>query len=831
MNSLKLAIKFLMREWRSGELYILIAALIIAVAALSSISFYTDRVARALDNQATELLGGNLMINSAAPISTKWIKQAQSSHLNYASIIYIPTVVVAGQQLQLVDVKAITSSYPLVGKLRISSDINQVEKITNTIPAAGTIWVAPGLLSQLSVTVGSKITIGVQPFIISHLLTYEPDIESNVFTIAPRVLMNQSDIAKTQIIQPGSRVTYNLLLTGKDADIAAYKKWLTPQLTAHQRLLGIHEGRPQIQNVLQSAENYMHLAVIICIVLAGVAIGVTSRRYAQRHAQTVALLRCLGLTQRQILMIYILQFILLGVVGSIIGCMIGYFAQLLLAKIFVGWFNIHLPAIIWSSAVIAVITGLCVLIGFTLAPLIHLKAITPMRIFSRELHPLPPGTLLTYAGAIAVIGGFLLWHTANWQFTLLLLYGIAFTVLILYWVGYGLIQCIHLFSPGAGITWRYGITNLARRSSSSIIQLIAFGLIIMTALLLFILRNDLIQTWQQQIPVNAPNYFAMNIQPTEVSALNKLLTQQRVTTSGIYPMVRGRLITLNGKPIKQAVPPNQVNNEALNRELNLSWTMQLPSDNHIVQGSWWRNNEVSKPLVSMEVNLANELGIKKGDVLGFQVGDQQFQSTVFSLRTLKWDSFHPNFYLIFPPGVIDKLPATYITSFYLSPSQKTVLVTMVKQFPSVTVIDIAQLLAQTKHIIASITQAIEYILAFTLLAGFAILYASLQVSLEARLHESALLRALGASRKQLRLILATEFITLGLLAGLLGAMCASLLAWLIADRFLDITYSMNVIYWLFSLIAGGVLIGAAGLWGSRSVVRQSPLTILRENEL
>lgn len=830
MHTIKLALKFLLREWRSGELYILITALIIAVAALSSISFYTDRVTRALNDQAVELLGGNLVVNSATKIPSQWVRQSQVNHLNQTQIIYFPTVAVAGQQLQLVDVKAVTPSYPLVGNLRTKNNINQSDQINHGIPNVGTIWIDSRLLSLLNVTVGSKITIGVHTFTIAQILTYEPDVESNVFTIAPRVLMNQADIDKTEVIQPGSRVTYSLLLTGKDNDLQNYKKWLVPNLTSHQKLLGLKEGRPRIQNTLQRAENFMHLAVVMCVVLAGIAIGVTARRYAQRHAQSVALLRCLGLKQRQILNIYFIQFIILGILGSTIGCIIGYFSQLLLAHIFVGWFNINLPAVVWSSILVAIITGLCILLGFTMAPLMHLKTISPMRIFSRELYPMPPSTLLTYAGAIVVIGGFLLLHTENWQFTLLLLYGIAFTVLVLYWVGYGFIHLTHLLTPTVGITWRYGITNLARRSNANIIQLVAFGLVIMTALLLYILRNDLIQTWQQQIPANAPNYFAINIEPNDVNAIQQLLLQQHVVTSGIYPMVRGRLITLNGKPIKQAVPPEQINNNALNRELNLSWTMQLPSDNKIVQGSWWTSHEINRPLVSMEVNLANALTIQKGDVLGFQVGDQQLQATVFSLRSLRWDSFHPNFYMIFPPGVIDKLPATYITSFYLSPSQKTVLTALVKQFPSITIIDIAQLLAQTQTVIDSITKAIKYILIFTFIAGLAILYASLQVSLDERLHESAIMRALGASRKQLRMIFATEFIVLGLLAGLLGAMCASLIAWLIAYRFLDIIYTVNYIYWFYGVILGGCVIGIAGLWGVRSVIKQSPLIILRENQ-
>lgn len=830
MQNIKLALKFLLREWRSGELYILVTALIIAVAALSSISFYTDRVAHALNDQAIELLGGKLVVNSSTKFPTQFISQAQANHLNSTQIIYFPTVAVASQQLQLVDVKAVTSTYPLAGNLRTKNNINQPELINHGIPSIGTIWVDARLLSLLNVTVGSKITIGVHTFNIAQILTYEPDVESNVFTIAPRVLMNQADIEKTEVIQPGSRVTYSLLLTGDDNNLRNYKRWLILNLNSHQRILGLKEGRPQIQNTLQNAENFMHLAVVICVVLSGIAIGVTARRYAQRHAQSVALLRCLGLKQRQILNIYFIQFIILGIAGSAIGCVIGYFSQLFLAHIFSGWFNIHLPAVVLSSILIAIITGLCILLGFTLAPLMHLKTISPMRILSRELHPMQPSTLLTYAGAIAVVGGFLLLHTENWQFTLLLLYGIAFTVLVLYWVGYAFIHLTHFLTPGVGITWRYGITNLARRSNANIIQLIAFGLIIMTSLLLYLLRNDLIQTWQQQVPANAPNYFAINIEPDDVSAIQQLLSQKTMVTSGIYPMVRGRLITLNGKPIKQAVPPEQISNNALNRELNLSWTMQLPSDNKIVQGSWWTTHEINQSLVSMEVNLANALAIKKGDVLGFQVGDKQLHATVYSLRSLRWDSFHPNFYMIFPPGVLDKLPATYITSFYLSPSQKPILTALVKQFPSITIIDIAQLLVQTKYIISSITKAIKYILIFTFIAGLAILYASLQVSLDERLHESAIMRALGASRKQLRMIFATEFIVLGLLAGLLGSICATLIAWLIAYRFLDIAYTVNYIYWFYSVIIGGCVIGIAGLWGVRSVIKQSPLIILRENQ-
>lgn len=824
-----LAVKLLLREWRAGELYILLVALIIAVTALSSISFYTDRIARALDTQASELLGGDLVVTSPNPLPPQWQEKAQSLNLQTAAILIFPTVAVAGDQLQLVEVKAVPTNYPLRGHLSITDNPNGAGQTTNNIPAPGTVWVDTKLLALLSTKLGSTITIGALPLSITHLLTYEPDTESNVFNIAPRILMNVSDINRTKIIQPGSRVIYRLLLTGDAGNLSAFKQWIMPQLTPQQRLLGIKEGRPQVENILQNAENYLHLAVIVCVILAGIAIAVTARHYAHRHYDTVALLRCIGMTQRQILSILGRQLLLLGLIGSIVGCLLGYLSQVALEKIFSGWFNVQLPGISLSASFIAVVTGLCILLGFSVAPILQLKSVSPVRVLSREINVASPSFLLSYAGAFAVIAALLLWHSPNVQLTLLLLYGIAFTVLILYWAGYAMIQLPRLFPPIIGVNWRYGLTNLARRSTSSTVQLVAFGLVIMVALLLIFIRSDLLTAWQKQLPANAPDYFAINIEPEQVNAFTQLLQQHHVTTSGVYPMVRGRLITLNGKPIKRAVPKGQENNEALNRELNLTWTTALASDNHIVAGRWFNAQDSGKPEVSVELNLARQLGFELGDQLGFQIGNQKITATIISARTLRWDSFHPNFYIIFPPGVLDKLPATYITSFYLPAAQKNVLINIVRQFPSVTLIDVAAVLAQARQIVFNMTLAIEYILVFTLLAGLAILYAALHASLDERLYEGALLRTLGASREQLHRILATEFICLGILAGLFAAVCASLLAYLLARQFFGLEYfTMHFSYWIYSIIAGGLIVGIAGLVGTRSVVNQSPLKVLRE---
>lgn len=823
-----LAIKLLLRQWRSGELYILLAALTIAVAALSSISFYTDRINRALDLQASEVLGGDMVMTSPFPISNQYQAKAQQFNLQTAEIILFPTVAVAGSQLQLIAVKAVPANYPLRGHLMIADKLNDKSKISIKIPDPGSVWVDAKLLPLLNVNVGSTVIIGELLLKIEHILTYEPDTDSNVFNIAPRVLMNINDVGKTQIIQPGSRVTYRLLLTGSVANLNKYRKWLMPQLTPQQKLLSIKEGNLQIVSILKNAENYLHLAVIICVILAGIAIAVTARHFAHRHFDQVALLRCIGLTQKQILYLIGFQIFLLGFIGTLLGCIFGYFSQLLLEKIFAGWFNVQLPGVSITASLMAVLTGILLLFSFALAPLLQLTTISPIRVLARELPVSPPSFTVTYGGAIAIIAAILLWHSPNVQLTLLLLYGFAFSALILYWVGYGLIQSSQIFPSVIRVNWRYGLTNLARRSASSTVQLVAFGLVIMVALLLTFIRSDLLTSWQNQLPKNAPDYFAINIQPDQVNAFIQLLKQQNIVTSGIYPMVRGRLITLNGKPIKQAVPKGQSNNEALNRELNLTWTSELPSDNHVVVGKWFNANDYEKSVISVELNLARELDFNIGDQLGFQIGDQKIQAKIISARTLRWESFHPNFYIIFPPGVLNKLPATYITSFYVPAPQKNILSSIVKQFPSVTLIDVTAVLAQARQIISNISWAIEFILVFTLLAGLAILYATLYANLDERLYEGALLRTLGASSQQLYRMLATEFICLGILAGLFAAVCASIIAYLLAKQVLGLEYySIKFIYWIYSAIAGGAIIGVAGLIGTRSVVKQSPLIVLR----
>lgn len=816
---LLLALKFLLREWRAGELRILLAALIIAVTAITSIGFYTSRIEQGFTQQNTEILGGDLVVRSAIPIPTAWLQQAQQLQLKTAQRWLFPTVVMADKKLQLVNLKVVSESYPLYGQLRVTQQMTGKDQSQATAPPSGTIWVDARLLSLLNIKLGDQVTIGSAPFRVTHLITYEPDADNNWLNVAPRVLMNMADVAKTQTVQPGSRVQYQLLLAGSAGKIADFKQWLQPQLQLTQKIITLKDSQAQFKNVVQRAESYLQLAAIICVLLAGIAIAMCANRYSKRHYDACALLRCFGLTQKNIVSLYLLQLFIIGVIGSSLGCGLGYLAQMSLEQVFLNVFKLTLASISLSALLFGLASGLLILIGFALPPFLQLKNISPLQLLRREQVFAPLSILTVYGLALGAIAALLFWQSADHYLTLLILYGIAFTAAALYGASYGLLKLASLPRVYFASAWRYGLANLVRHAKSSTMQLLAFGLVLMVMLLLVIVRHDLLISWQQQIPLDAPNYFAINIQAAEVKPLSELLAQQQVKTTQIYPVVRGRLTALNNQAIMNAVPVAARGNNALHRELNLTWTMQLSEDNQIVRGQWWQAADAGERLVSVEVKLARELGIQLNDLLTFQIGDQKVTAKVTNLRSLEWDSFRPNFFIIFPTGVLEGFPVAYMTSFYLTPQNKFVLTELVKHFPSVTLLDVDAILQKVRDVISKASFAVEYLLLFTLLAGVAVLYATLAATRDERLYEGAILHTLGATRRYIQTIFLAEFVSLGLLAGLLGALGANGLAAILARSVFDLDYHVNVGLFLLTVFAGVVLVSGLGWMATRRLIK------------
>jgi putative ABC transport system permease protein len=824
----RLALRLLLRDWRAGELRVLALAIIIAVAASTAIGFFTDRLGRGMVSQSADFLGADLVLSSPRPVSPAWLAQAREDQLRVSESLEFASVVVKGEALQLAGVRAVDERFPLRGELRTATAAFMPDGPATGIPAPGEAWAAPQLLTRLGLQAGDTVQVGESALVIKRALTFEPGQAANVFGVAPRLLINLADVPATGVVQPGSRLTYQYLFAGPEKVLMRFQDWLKPQLGASHQLVGVQEGRRAVGTALERAERFLGLAVIAAIVLAGVAIAMAARRYSERHFDMSAMLRCLGATQQDLLGLYLVQLLVLGLLASAAGCLFGWLAQQGLLVLLAGLLPMAPSAAGAWPILIGLATGVVVLAGFALPSVLRLRGVPPLRVLRRDLTPLPSNAWLVYGLAVAAVV-LLMWrYTGNARLTVAVLAGGAAASAILALLGLLLLALGRRVHARVGVAWRFGLNNLWRRRRTSISQILAFGLALLAMAVIGLVRTDLLTTWESQLPDDVPNQFAINILPDQVEAVHAWLASQQVPASQLYPMVRGRLITINDEPVRMAVTKEARDDNALNRELNLTWTLQLQEDNSIINGRWWRSTDRGRPLVSVESKLAERLGIKLGDELGFTVSDQQFTAQVASIRSVQWDSFRPNFYMVFPPAVIEQFPATYMTSFYLTPQQKPLLVELVRNYPSITILEMDLIIAQVERIFRQVTLAVEYVLLFVLLAGFAVLFAALQASLDERLYEGALLRALGASRRQLRTGHLAEFAVLGALAGLVAAIGTECLAWVLYTQVLHFDYSFKWPVWLLAPLAGAVLIGAAGYHGTRSVVARSPVLLLRE---
>jgi putative ABC transport system permease protein len=824
----RLALRLLLRDWRAGELRVLALAIIIAVAASTAIGFFTDRLGRGMVSQSADFLGADLVLSSPRPVSPAWLAQAREDQLRVSESLEFASVVVKGEALQLAGVRAVDERFPLRGELRTATAAFMPDGPATGIPAPGEAWAAPQLLTRLGLQAGDTVQVGESALVIKRALTFEPGQAANVFGVAPRLLINLADVPATGVVQPGSRLTYQYLFAGPEKVLMRFQDWLKPQLGASHQLVGVQEGRRAVGTALERAERFLGLAVIAAIVLAGVAIAMAARRYSERHFDMSAMLRCLGATQQDLLGLYLVQLLVLGLLASAAGCLFGWLAQQGLLVLLAGLLPMAPSAASAWPILIGLATGVVVLAGFALPSVLRLRGVPPLRVLRRDLTPLPSNAWLVYGLAVAAVV-LLMWrYTGNARLTVAVLAGGAAASAILALLGLLLLALGRRVHARVGVAWRFGLNNLWRRRRTSISQILAFGLALLAMAVIGLVRTDLLTTWESQLPDDVPNQFAINILPDQVEAVHAWLASQQVPASQLYPMVRVRLITINDEPVRMAVTKEARDDNALNRELNLTWTLQLQEDNSIINGRWWRSTDRGRPLVSVESKLAERLGIKLGDELGFTVSDQQFMAQVASIRSVQWDSFRPNFYMVFPPAVIEQFPATYMTSFYLTPQQKPLLVELVRNYPSITILEMDLIIAQVERIFRQVTLAVEYVLLFVLLAGFAVLFAALQASLDERLYEGALLRALGASRRQLRTGHLAEFAVLGALAGLVAAIGTECLAWVLYTQVLHFDYSFKWPVWLLAPLAGAVLIGAAGYHGTRSVVARSPVLLLRE---
>jgi len=825
MSRFNLALRLLWRDSRSGELTLLILALIIAVSSSTAIALFSDRMQRTMNHQAAELLGADLVIASPEVIAPEWLEQAKSLNLTTARTAEFPSVLIEHDELLLTSVKAVSDTYPLRGFLKASDGGVSAETIVHHGPEQGTAWLDKRILSALKLKLGDRLTVGEKLLLVTKIIIYEPDKKGDFFSFSPRVMINDLDLQATGAIQPGSQAHYYFQFIGDVSALKAYKDWLKPQLNASQRVMDSHDNRPELSSALNRAERYLGLSSILVILIAGVAIGMATTRYSERHFNATALLRCLGLKQREIFWLYSSQFMVLGLLASAIGSVLGYFAQVGLFYILRELLPQPIASLSLDSLFFGFIIGMVVLLGFAFPPLLRLKHVSALRVLRRELEPPQPAVWLVYGLVISIIS-LLIWkYTHDLKMTASVLGVGLIVLLVLGLLIMGLLKLMYKRLDGMSLLWRLGLQGLLRNHRASISQILAFSITLVAMLLSFNVRNDIINDWQQQLPKDAPNHFALNIFPHQVQDFKAELKLQHITGSEFYPVVKGRLIAINDQAVQKRASKDSQGDNAIHRDLSLTWAADLPNENKLQAGAWWLDAQPGQ--VSVEQKLAESLTIKVGDNLTFTVGSQQFNATVANIRSLRWDTMKPNFYMVFSPGTLDAYPSTFITSFYLAESQKELLNGLVKKYPSTTILEVDLILQQFKTLLTQLTQAINFLLYFALMAGFIVLLAAVYATLDQRIYEGALMRTLGASRRLLRTAQLIEFSVLGLVSGVLAVVMSELMLLALYTQVLHISYRPSFYLWLLVPLTNALLISVVGCWGVRQVLNKPPLQVLR----
>lgn len=830
MHSIKLAWRLLQREWRSGELNILILALLIAVASVTSIDIFTQRVHQVMHDQSGRFLGGDLLLRSPRAIDSSIIEKARADYnLASSSGLVFSSVVVAHDEFQLAQVKAVDDLYPLRGDISISEQLQAEEiKVTHG-PEPGTVWFSPRLMHSLKLTIGETVEVGDARFTVTAVLRNDPGQTGGFIAFAPALLMHLSDIEKTGIIQPGSRVTYTALFAGATKQRTAFEKWLKPLLNPSQKLFGGASGAPAVNAALDKADQYLALASMLSVVLAGIAIALAANRYSKRHYDQSALMRCFGASQRTLLSIYSAQLIIIGLIASTCGVITGWVTQQGLVILLADFMPPDLPPPPVSALFTGLLSGMIILTGFALPAILRLRSASALRILRRDLPAHGSSSYLVYGVAIASLILLMAWQSQNLKLTLVVLGGFAACIVLVMICAYGMIHLCKRIMPWFRYTWRNGLQHIVRYPNIATIQLMALSLGLMIVITIFLVRTDLIEQWQNKLPANTPNHFIINIQSYELNGVRDFFTQNKLQSENFYPMSRGRIITLNNQDITEAISEQARNDESLRRELNLSWTDKLPENNKIIDGRWWQHQDTGQMLISVEEGLAKRLGIKLNDSLGFQIGDQKIDATVISIRSVQWDSFQPNFYVIFPPQTLEHLPASYITSFYMPLTEKHILNQLVKNFSGITVVEIDAIMRQVKQVLDQASLAVEYVMLFVIAASLIVLVASIYFNLDERMHSAIIMRTLGARNHFIRSSQIAEFIMLGIIATFIAVILSELIALILFTQIFELGYRLHPQLWLITPIVIIPLIVLAGMLATRRVLRSSPTALLRGN--
>lgn len=824
--NIKLVARMAWRDVRSGEMGLLLVALLVAVGTVTSISLFVDRLQSALLAESSNFLAADRQISSSQAIPPDFVQQAQQRGLNTAQTLVFPSMVFAGDLNQLVSVKAVDTEYPLRGELIVGDQLFQRGAPTDSIPAPGTVWLDSRLFPAMNLSLGDTVEVGMAELQVARVLVAEPDRGGSFFDLGPRLLMNMQDVDATEVVQPGSRLSYRLLLSGDDTQLQELRESLP--LKPNFSWISVRESSPRIGRALDRAESFLLLGGLLGVLLAGIAVGLSAHRYAQRHFDHVGVLKTLGATPAQILRGFMSLLLLVGLVAILMGLAAGSLVHIAIVEILSSLIAVELPVPTLRPFLLGSATGLICALAFAMPAFVHLKNVAPMRVIRRDLGVAPLSRWLSYGAAAAGSLLLLVWYTKDLWLTLWTLLSIVGICLVFGSLAWALLKGGRVAGMQAKSGWRLALAGLQRRRTENTAQILIFGVAIMLLLVLVLIRTALIDEWRSQVPEDAANHFVMNIAADEVDGVRQLVREQATEGEFLFPMIRGRVASVNVQTAKdwQDQLPRKPSGPRLTSERSLTWSVLAPENNDIIAGRWWAGDSAAAE-VSLEQEYAEDFALQLGDKLEFDVGGRRVWATVTSIRALEWESMTPNFYIILSPGALQDFPATYMTSFYLEPTEKIFLNTLLRQYPTITVIEIDALIAQVQQIVAQVSQAVELVLALVLLSGALVLIASIQASRDTRMAEHGLIRALGGTRALIGGSLTAEFLVLGSFAGIVAVFGAELVVAMLQSQVFDLQAEAHPWIWLLGPVSGALIITLVGLAGSRSLIDTPPMNVLR----
>ncbi|MGB5614150.1 MAG: FtsX-like permease family protein [Sedimenticolaceae bacterium] len=813
-------------HWRSAlrdpGLRLLLAAVLVAVAALTSVAFFADRVERALVLQGAALMAADLVVEQGGEIPQDWLAQAEHLGLRSARTVTFPSVVIAAGRPLLVQVKAVESPYPLRGHLRVETPAGEVGQV----PADGEAWLEGRLRDRLGAQIGeTDIRLGEVGLRAAGVLLDEPDRGGNLFQLAPRLMISYRDASRSGLLGPASRVKHRLLIAGDASQVKAMRSWLSDRLAPGSELADLENARPELRTALERARRFLSLAALCASLLAGVAILLATRRYVDRALDSAAVLRTLGMSGAAVLRWHLGQLLAVVLVASLFGSLIGLLGQQALVLVLGDWFGEALPAPGMRPALVGLLFGLSMAVGFALPTLVRVGRVPPLRVLRRELDAPGLAGWLVWVLAAAVFVGLMYWQVQDHRLAGGMALALIAAVLLLMLAGRVL---LFFLTPlrGAGGTAALGLAALARYPQLTLLQLAGFGLGITLLLLLAVVRVDIVETWQGNLPDDAPNHFLINVQADERQALMELLAARQVPNSGLHATARGRLTAIGDRAIEPEAYTDMRARRLAAREYSLGFSADMQVDNRIKAGHWWNAEEAQRPAFSVEEGVAKSLGIRLGDTLTFDVAGQVISAPVTSLRSVSWDSFNVNFFVVGTPALVRDLPVAYLSSLYLDRDSEAVTLELAGAFPAVSVLDVRPILSQVREIMERGALAVEMVFLFTLVAAALVTFAAAQVSRDERAREVAVMRTLGASRRRLLAAVLTEFGLLGFIGGLLAALLASISGYLIAVELFDLPGRFSASIWWLGIGAGTLVVALVGWLATRRLLAVPPMQVL-----